>query len=70
MFNKKTVDNVLKVFYKAIEDLNDVIAAESVAIDVNTTKKDALEQSIAESTQEITRAVTIKAKLQALVEQD
>jgi hypothetical protein len=70
MFNKKTVDNVLKVFYKAIEDLNEVIAAESVAIDVNTTKKDALEQSIAESTQEITRAVTIKAKLQALVEQD
>jgi hypothetical protein len=70
MFNKKTVDNVLKVFYKAIEDLNDVIAAESVAIDVNTTKKDALEQSIAESTQEITRAVTIKAKLQSLISKE
>jgi hypothetical protein len=70
MFNKKTVDNVLKVFYKAIEDLNEVIAAESVAIDVNTTKKDALEQSIAESTQEITRAVTIKAKLQSLISEE
>lgn len=70
MFNKKTVDSVLKVFYQAIEDLNSVINEEGKVIEVNTAKKDALEQSIAESTQEITRAVTIKAKLQSLISKE